>query len=233
VRRRAQVIFALPPVGDTDLAMRIYNSDGSEPEMCGNGIRCLARFVADIDQAQPRKYRIHTLAGARRPSWSRRRTPPARGPWLWPLAAPGLLITPRWPRRRRRFARAGLIQPELLPNGQVCVDMGEPILEGLRVPTTLAPTQGSTVVAQDLTVDGRTYKMTCVSMGNPHAVTFTVDGKPIKVRRWAPPQAAAPGTHWHAGSGVSCSRCAGCTLQAWPGWVMTHPTDSSSALRDL
>ena len=51
----------------------------------------------------------------------------------------------------------------------------------LQVPTTLAPTQGSTVVEQTLTVDGRGYKMTCVSMGNPHAVTYSVDGKPIKV----------------------------------------------------
>lgn len=61
-----QVIFALPPVGDTDLTMRIFNSDGSEPEMCGNGIRCLAKFVSDIDNAAPRKYKIHTLAGERR-----------------------------------------------------------------------------------------------------------------------------------------------------------------------
>ena len=45
--------------------MRIFNSDGSEPEMCGNGIRCLARFVADIDSAKSRKYKIHTLAGGR------------------------------------------------------------------------------------------------------------------------------------------------------------------------
>mmetsp|Transcript_35769 Transcript_35769/g.79599 ORF Transcript_35769/g.79599 Transcript_35769/m.79599 type:complete len:225 (-) Transcript_35769:429-1103(-) len=117
--------------------MRIYNSDGSEPEMCGNGIRCLARFVADVDKAAPRKYKIHTLAG--------------------------------------------LIQPELLANGQVCVDMGEPILDGPSVPTTLAPTKGKTVVEQDLAVEGKTYKMTCVSMGNPHAVTYSVDGKPIKV----------------------------------------------------
>eukprot|EP00887_Chlorella_sp_A99_P004341 scaffold15.g4341.t1 len=48
------VIFALPARGDTDYSMRIYNSDGSEPEMCGNGIRCLARFVADVDGAQVR-----------------------------------------------------------------------------------------------------------------------------------------------------------------------------------
>lgn len=85
-----QVIFALPGKGpDTDLTMRIYNSDGSEPEMCGNGIRCLARFVADVDKISAKKYKIHTLAG--------------------------------------------LIQPELLANGQVCVDMGEPVLEGPKV----------------------------------------------------------------------------------------------------
>jgi len=47
--------------------MRIFNSDGSEPEMCGNGIRCLARFVADVDKDAPRKYRIHTLAGKQMP----------------------------------------------------------------------------------------------------------------------------------------------------------------------
>jgi hypothetical protein len=58
-----QVIFALPPVGETDLTMRIFNSDGSEPEMCGNGIRCLARFVADVDGKTELKYKIHTLAG--------------------------------------------------------------------------------------------------------------------------------------------------------------------------
>lgn len=132
------VIFALPPVdSSTDFTMRIYNSDGSEPEMCGNGIRCLARFVADVDGTTTGKYRIHTLAG--------------------------------------------LIQPELLPDGQVCVDMGEPILEAPKVPTTLAPTQGSTVVQQALEVAGRSWAMTCVSMGNPHAITYSVDGQPIKV----------------------------------------------------
>jgi diaminopimelate epimerase len=59
------VIFALPGENGTDYTMRIFNSDGSEPEMCGNGIRCLAKFIADLTQKQPRGhfYRIQTLAG--------------------------------------------------------------------------------------------------------------------------------------------------------------------------
>lgn len=57
------MIFALPPQGDVDYSMRIYNSDGSEPEMCGNGIRCLARFVAEKDKQGPRQYKVLTGAG--------------------------------------------------------------------------------------------------------------------------------------------------------------------------
>ncbi len=59
------VIFVLPGKEDTEYTMRIYNSDGSEPEMCGNGIRCLAKFIADLEgNARINKsYRINTLAG--------------------------------------------------------------------------------------------------------------------------------------------------------------------------
>jgi diaminopimelate epimerase len=59
------VIFALPGKADTDYTMRIYNSDGSEPEMCGNGIRCLAKFIADLEKNTEvnKSYRIDTLAG--------------------------------------------------------------------------------------------------------------------------------------------------------------------------
>lgn len=59
-----QVIFALPAANGQDYAMRIFNSDGSEPEMCGNGIRCLAKFVADRDGKDMRLHKVHTLAGA-------------------------------------------------------------------------------------------------------------------------------------------------------------------------
>lgn len=58
------VILALPPRQDGELRMRIFNADGSEPEMCGNGIRCLARFLADTDGDAPgRSWQIETLAG--------------------------------------------------------------------------------------------------------------------------------------------------------------------------
>jgi len=58
------VILALPPRQDGELRMRIFNADGSEPEMCGNGIRCLARFLADSDGDQSgRRWQIETLAG--------------------------------------------------------------------------------------------------------------------------------------------------------------------------
>ncbi|ARV58145.1 diaminopimelate epimerase [Nostocales cyanobacterium HT-58-2] len=62
------VIFALPGENGTDYTMRIFNSDGSEPEMCGNGIRCLAAFLADLEgEAQRSKYHIHTLGGVMTP----------------------------------------------------------------------------------------------------------------------------------------------------------------------
>jgi diaminopimelate epimerase len=59
------VIFALTGKADTDYTMRIYNSDGSEPEMCGNGIRCLAKFIADLEGNTEvnKSYKIDTLAG--------------------------------------------------------------------------------------------------------------------------------------------------------------------------
>lgn len=58
------LILALPPRQGGEVRMRIFNADGSEPEMCGNGIRCLARFLADRDGEGPgRRWSIETLAG--------------------------------------------------------------------------------------------------------------------------------------------------------------------------
>ena len=62
------VIFALPPTEGNDYDMRMFNSDGSEPEMCGNGIRGLARFIADKDGAAPKTWKVGTLAGLIQPA---------------------------------------------------------------------------------------------------------------------------------------------------------------------
>ncbi|WP_421657150.1 diaminopimelate epimerase [Leptothermofonsia sp. ETS-13] len=122
------VIFALPGQNGTDYTMRIYNSDGSEPEMCGNGIRCFARFVAELEgTTEARSYRIHTLAG--------------------------------------------VMVPKLEAEGLVTVDMGEPRLLAAEIPTTVSnPDQK--VVDYPLKVAGQVWKVTCVSMGNPHCITF-------------------------------------------------------------
>ncbi|MEO1131298.1 MAG: diaminopimelate epimerase [Cyanobacteria bacterium J06639_1] len=129
------VIFALPGRNGADFTMRIYNSDGSEPEMCGNGIRCMAKFLQDLGEA-PRegKYQIDTLAGR--------------------------------------------IIPELTTGGLVRVDMGAPVLEAQRIPTTLAES-GEKVIAKPLTVGDREWSVTCVSMGNPHCITFVEDVEAI------------------------------------------------------
>ncbi len=136
------VIFALPGQPDTDYTMRIFNSDGSEPEMCGNGIRCLARFITDLEGASAKEiYRIHTLAG--------------------------------------------VIVPKLEANGQVTVDMGLPRLLAAAIPTTLAAADQQ-VVNQPLEAAGKSWQVTCVSMGNPHCITFVDDVAAIPLEAIGP-----------------------------------------------
>ncbi|THG15600.1 hypothetical protein TEA_009148 [Camellia sinensis var. sinensis] len=130
------VIFAMPGTNGTDYTMRIFNSDGSEPEMCGNGVRCFARFIAELDNLHGRhSFTIHT--------------------------------------------GAGLIVPEIQDDGKVRVDMGEPILKASNVPTKLPANEGQSVVKSELNVDGVTWNVTCVSMGNPHCVTFGTKGSQV------------------------------------------------------
>lgn len=95
------VILALPPQQDGELRMRIFNADGTEPEMCGNGIRCLARFLADSDGDGPgRRWQVETLAGRMVPELLGDGTirvdmgapflAPDQVPTLWPIGEAGL-----------------------------------------------------------------------------------------------------------------------------------------------
>ncbi len=136
------VIFALPAQNGTDYTMRIFNSDGSEPEMCGNGIRCLAKFIADLEGSDAKtEYRIQTGAG--------------------------VIIT------------------ELRSDGHVKVDMGVPRLLAAEIPTTLAPADAK-VVDVPIEVADKSWSVTCVSMGNPHCITFVEDVSAIDLETVGP-----------------------------------------------
>ena len=114
---------------DADFQMRMFNSDGSEAEMCGNAIRCVGKFVYDNGYTDKDVITVFTGAGILE------------------------LI----------FATvAGNVE-------SVRVDMGEPILKGLDIPTTVDKEK---VVLEPISAAGINYEMTCVSMGNPHAVIF-------------------------------------------------------------
>ncbi|MGC1394892.1 MAG: diaminopimelate epimerase [Coleofasciculaceae cyanobacterium] len=133
------VIFALPGQDGTDYTMRIFNSDGSEPEMCGNGIRCLAHFLSELEEVAKTEYRIYTLGGV-------------------------MMIK--------------------IQGDRIKVDMGMPILAADQIPTTLAG--DDQVVNAPLQVAGKTWQVTCVSMGNPHCITFVDDVAAIDLATLGP-----------------------------------------------
>jgi diaminopimelate epimerase len=111
-----------------DVKMRIFNADGSEAEMCGNGIRCFAKYCYENNIARKSEFTVETLAGVKRV-------------WL--------------------TVENGLVQ-------SVKVDMGAPALERSKIPML---GQG-TCINQELQVNGEAYKVTCLSVGNPHCVIF-------------------------------------------------------------
>jgi len=133
-------LILIHPSDVADARMQMLNADGSESEMCGNGIRCVAKYVYDHDLAKRQQLRIETAAG---------------------ILSLDLEIVD------------GLAR-------QVTVDMGEPILEPNLVPTTLradaahsrGTDQSAPVVDTPLSVEEKDLVVTCVSMGNPHCITY-------------------------------------------------------------
>ncbi len=126
--------------------MDYYNSDGTRAQMCGNGVRCFAKFLVDRGIVNPKagSFVADTLSGPK--------------PISFTLDADGKLA-------------------------QATVDMGAPILEPAQVPTTFGGTEtpyGRVALDADFFIDGHALRFTCVSMGNPHAVTF-VDKKGLEL----------------------------------------------------
>lgn len=125
----ADGLILICPSERGDARMRMYNADGSESEMCGNGVRCVAKYVHDHGISKKDQLQIETGRG---------------------------VLT------LQLFVENGLAE-------RIRVNMGTPILKSADIPTTLA---GDPPVKQTLQVAGRDLQVTCVSMGNPHCVTF-------------------------------------------------------------
>lgn len=123
------------PTERADARMRMFNPDGSESEMCGNAVRCVAKYVRDSGLISSNPLTIET--------------------------GKGVLSLECF--------------PAVGPVERVCVDMGEPILVPSEIPTTLRSLVGgpnAPVIDVPLEIGGETFAVTCVSMGNPHAVIF-------------------------------------------------------------
>jgi len=135
-------LILICPSATAHARMEMYNADGSRGEMCGNGIRCVGKYVYEHGLARVNPLKVDTDAG---------------------LKTLFLELT------NGRVSR-------------VTVDMGEPILDGPRIPVAA----DGQIIDQPLDVDGKSYWVTCVSMGNPHCVTFVDAVEPLELEKVGP-----------------------------------------------
>ncbi len=124
-----------------DFKMRMFNSDGSEAEMCGNGIRCVGKFVYDKGLTPKTEVTIETLAGVK---------------------------------TLQLNVKEGKVET-------VKVDMGEPILEPKEIPVI---SEENSVKNLKLKAEDKELVFTCVSMGNPHAITIVDSTKEFDVEKY-------------------------------------------------
>lgn len=122
-------LVLIMPSERADFKMRMFNSDGSEAEMCGNAIRCVGKYVFDRGMTNKNVIRVETLAGIK-----------------------VLELTVQ-------DGKAKLVK----------VDMGEPILKPENIPVN---SDKEIFRTEPVEIDGKEFKVTCVSMGNPHAVSY-------------------------------------------------------------
>ena len=123
-------LILICPSETADFKMRMFNADGSEGKMCGNGIRCVAKYVYDNGMTDKEVITVETLSGIK---------------------------------TLQLAVSEGRVQT-------VTVDMGSPVLTPSQIPVKC---EGDRMINQPVSVGGKEYYITCVSMGNPHAVVFT------------------------------------------------------------
>ena len=138
-------LILILPSTVADVRMRMFNADGSEAEMCGNGLRCVAKYAYDHGLVKGLEVVVETGAG------------------LLPV---------------KLFANAaGKVD-------RVQVNMGRPRLSRAEIPMTGPPAER--VIDRELTILDRTFRISCVSMGNPHCVIFVDDVDAFPVATYGP-----------------------------------------------
>ena len=136
-------LIVINPSEVADFKMSMYNADGSEGKMCGNGIRCVAKYVYDYKMIDKEVITVETLAGIKTLKLN-------------------------------------------VENGKVKtvrVNMGSPIINAKDVPVI---SDKEKVINEPVVIDGKEYGITCVSMGNPHAITFVDDTDSLKIEKIGP-----------------------------------------------
>ena len=136
-------LILIKPSDVADGKMEMYNADGSQGAMCGNGIRCVAKYMYDYGITDKTSISVETKSGIKY-----------------------LDLT--------------------LKNGKVDtvkVNMGAQILKASEIPVISEKEQ---VISEPVTIDGKEWKITCVSMGNPHAITYIDDVKHLEIEKIGP-----------------------------------------------
>lgn len=153
----ADGLILIMPSSTADVKMRIFNADGSEAEMCGNGIRCVAKFAYEHKLITPGE--SYSVPGQ--------------------MSFPASLNI----ETGNGILTVGLLVDENDTVQKVCVNMGQPILSPDKIPVDLP---GETVIEQQISISGEELSMTCVSMGNPHAVFFCDDVASVELEKLGP-----------------------------------------------
>lgn len=136
-------LILIKPSKDADCCMDMYNADGSRAEMCGNGIRCVAKYVYDHRIVEKEEIKVETLGGIK-----------------------DIRLT--------------------IEDGKAvmaAVNMGQPELRPEKIPVDF---NGERVVSEPLWVNGKEYFITCVSMGNPHAIVYVEDTDSLDLEKIGP-----------------------------------------------
>lgn len=136
-------LILISPSQVADVKMNMYNADGSQAQMCGNGIRCVAKYAYDYGLVKKQEITVETLAGIK---------------------------------TLQLDVKEGKVV-------EVTVDMGVPIVTPSQIPVNA---EGDAVIAEPFQVEDKTYEITCVSMGNPHAVTFVESVAQVEIETIGP-----------------------------------------------